>query len=83
MKKIPQRMCIVTREKTDKRNLLRVVKTKEGKLCADLTGKQNGHGAYLTKDKEIIESARKKKILNHVFEMDVPDSFYDELLKLI
>lgn len=83
MKKIPQRMCIVTREKTDKRNLLRIVKTPEGNLCADLTGKQNGHGAYLTKDKEIIESARKKKILNHVFEMDVPDSFYDELLKLI
>ena len=83
MKKIPQRMCIVRREKKDKRDLLRIVKDKEGNISVDLTGKKNGKGAYLTKSKEIILQAKNKKILNKVFEMEVPDSVYEEILKLI
>lgn len=81
-KKIPMRMCIVTREKLPKQELLRIV-LNDGVVKGDLSGKLNGRGCYLKKDKVVIEEARKKKILNHIFEIDVKDEVYDELLKLI
>ena len=81
-KKIPMRMCIVTKEKLPKKDLIRVVHY-EGNTFVDVTGKQNGKGCYLKKDKEVIEMARNKKILNHIFETEVSDDIYDELLKLI
>ena len=81
-KKIPMRMCVVTHEKYPKKDLIRVVSF-EGNISVDVTGKQNGKGCYLKKDKEVIETARNKKILNHIFETEVSDSIYDELLKLI
>ena len=81
-KKIPMRMCVVTHEKYPKKDLIRVVSF-EGNISVDVTGKQNGKGCYLKKDKEVIESARNKKVLNHIFETEVSDSIYDELLKLI
>lgn len=81
-KKIPMRMCVVTREKYPKKDLIRVVSF-EGSISVDITGKQNGKGCYLKKDKEVIETARNKKILNHIFETEVSDSIYDELLSLI
>lgn len=83
MKKIPQRMCIVTREKTDKKNLLRIVKDKEGIVSVDETGKKNGKGAYITKDLTVLETARKKKILERVFEIDNLDNIYEEIIKII
>ena len=54
VKKIPMRMCSVTRERFPKQELLRVVKTKEGEVKVDLTGKLNGHGAYIKKDLEVL-----------------------------
>lgn len=81
-KKIPMRMCIVTREKFPKKELLRVVNY-NGEISVDLTGKQNGHGCYLKKDREVIEKAKKNKILNRVFETEVNDEIYDEIIKLI
>lgn len=83
MKKIPQRMCVVTREKTDKKNLIRVVKDKDGNIFIDETGKQNGKGAYLTKSLEVIEKAKKTKVLNRVLEIEVPDSIYEDLKNII
>lgn len=79
MKKIPQRMCIVTHEKHDKKDLLRIVKSKEGDISVDLTGKKNGKGAYITKSLEVLETAKKKKVLERVFEIDNLDSIYDEI----
>lgn len=81
-KKIPMRMCILTREKLPKKELLRIV-LNDGKVIGDLTGKLNGKGCYLKKEKEVIEEARKKKVLNRIFDMDVNNEVYDELLKLI
>ena len=81
-KKIPMRMCIVTHEKYPKKDLIRVV-CYEGCVSVDITGKQNGKGCYLKKDAEVINTARKKKILNHIFDMEVNDEIYDELLKLV
>lgn len=83
MKKIPMRMCVVTREKCEKRNLIRVVKNKEGEVLVDLTGKINGRGAYIKKDVEVLNKARKNKILERTLEINISDALYDELEKII
>ena len=82
-KKIPLRMCVVTRERFDKRELLRVVRTPDGEVIIDETGKQNGKGAYLKKDADVINKAKKNKILDKALEVSVPDNLYDEIIKLI
>ena len=82
MKKIPMRMCVVTREKISKNELIRVVNTEEG-FIVDESGKVNGHGVYLKKDIEVVEKARKTKCLNKVFETTVPDEIYDEIIDKI
>ena len=82
MKKIPMRMCVVTREKIPKKDLIRVVNTEEG-FQVDETGKVNGHGVYLKKDIAVIEQAKKTKVLNKVFESVVPDEIYDEIIDKI
>ena len=83
MKKIPQRMCVVTREKTDKNKLLRIVKDNTGRVFVDITGKQNGKGAYITKSLETLETAKKKKVLEKVFEVDNLDGLYEEIENII
>ncbi len=82
MKKIPMRMCIATREKLPKKELIRIVKTDNG-IIVDDTGKVNGHGVYLKKDIEVIKKAQEKKILNRALETEVPDSIYEELREKI
>lgn len=83
MKNIPERMCVVTREKTEKRKLLRIVKDKEGNISVDETGKKNGKGAYITKDLNVLETAKKNKVLERVFEISNLDNIYDEIEKII
>ena len=83
MKKIPLRTCIVTKEQCEKRDLLRVVKTKDGSISVDETGKANGRGAYIKKDADVIYKAKKNKILDRVFEVNVPDNIYDKLQEMI
>lgn len=81
MKKIPMRMCVVTRERLPKSELIRVVKTESG-VIVDETGKVNGHGVYLKKDKEVIDKAFNKNILKRSLETEIPESVYEELLKM-
>lgn len=83
MKKIPLRTCTVTKEKLPKQELIRVVRTPEGKIEIDLTGRLNGHGAYLKKDLSVIELAKKKKLLNRVLETEVPDEIFEQLENII
>ena len=83
MKKIPERTCVVTKEKTQKKDLLRVVRDKEGNVSIDETGKSNGRGAYLKKDAEVINKARTTKVLERVLEVPVPDEIYEEMLKIV
>ena len=80
MRKIPMRTCVITHEKYPKKELIRIVRTPEGKVEIDLTGKANGRGAYLKKDKEVIEKARKSKILEKHLEIKIEDNIYDELI---
>ena len=83
MKKMPERTCVITREKTLKKDLLRVVRDKEGNVTVDITGKANGRGAYLKKDKEVINKAKTTKALERILEVTIPDSIYEEMLSLV
>ncbi len=80
-KKIPLRKCVATNEQYPKKEMFRVVRTTSGEVIVDMSGKANGHGAYLSKSKKAIEIARKKKVLDKNLEVSVPDSIYDELLE--
>lgn len=78
-KKIPMRSCVVTKESLPKKELIRVVRDKEENVTIDLTGKQNGRGAYLKKDLDVIKKAKKSKILERALGVSIPDNIYEEL----
>ena len=79
-RKIPQRKCIACQERGDKKNLVRVVKNKEGQIFLDKTGKANGRGAYVCSTKQCLEKAIKSKALNRSFKVNVDDEVYSHLL---
>ncbi len=83
MKKIPCRTCVITKEKLPKNELIRVVRTPEGNVVIDESGKLNGRGAYLKLEETVIDKAKTSKALNRVLEVEVPDSIYEELKSLI
>ena len=83
MKKIPMRMCTGCHEMKPKKELIRVVKTPEGEIKVDFTGKLNGRGAYLCKCTECFEKAQKQKALTRAFEMPITDEVYEQLKKEI
>lgn len=83
MKKIPSRTCVVTKEKLPKQELIRVVRTPEGEVVIDTTGKMNGRGAYLRRDLTVFEKAKKSKVLDRHLEVVVPDSLYEALSDLV
>ncbi|WP_077617855.1 RNase P modulator RnpM [Bacillus sinesaloumensis] len=82
-KKIPLRKCIASGEMKPKKELVRIVRSKEGEVSIDLTGKKSGRGAYLSKDKEYILLAKKKNILASQLKATIDDSIYEELLQLV
>lgn len=82
-KKIPMRSCVVTREKLPKKELLRIVRTTDGNIIPDLSGKINGRGAYIKKDITVLEKAKKSKILDRIFEMNISEEIYNEISKII
>ncbi len=83
MKKIPLRTCIITKEKHEKKDLIRIVRTPDGKVEIDLTNKKNGKGAYITKDITVIEKAKKNNALGKALEVEIPVLIYEELKELI
>ena len=83
VRKIPMRTCVVTHEKCEKKDLLRVVRNNLGEVFVDDTHKANGRGAYLKKDASVIEKAKKTKILERHLEVSINDEIYDELLTKI
>lgn len=80
-RKEPLRMCVVTREKLLKKDLVRVVKTPLNEVKVDLTGKANGKGAYLKRDLVVFKKAKKNKVFNKMFSLEVDDSLFDDLEK--
>lgn len=79
VKKIPMRMCTACREMKPKRDLIRVVKTTDGEIKLDTTGRLNGRGAYICKSSECFEKARKTNALARAFEMRVSEDVYNQL----
>lgn len=79
IKKIPLRTCVVTKEALPKGELLRIVRTPEGEVKVDETGKCNGRGAYIKKDLSVLEQAKKSKILEKRLEVELEDSVYEEI----
>lgn len=82
-KKIPLRTCIVSKEQLPKQELIRIVKNKDNEVFIDLTGKANGRGAYLKKDMEVVNKAKKSNILGRKLEIDIPEGIYEEIFNLI
>ena len=76
-------MCIVCKQMFDKRDLVRIVRTTEGEILVDLSGKLNGRGAYIKKDVAILEKAIKTKMLERHLEIEIPGGVYEELRNII
>lgn len=83
MKKIPLRKCLATNEQLPKKELIRVVKDKDGVISIDTTGRSNGRGAYLKPSLEAIELAEKRHLLDRALETSVPSSIYEQLKEMV
>lgn len=79
VKKIPLRTCVVSKEKLEKKDLFRIVRTPLGEVIIDETGKSNGRGAYIKKDLDVILKAEKSKVLDRHLMVNVPKEIYEEL----
>ena len=82
-KKIPMRKCVATGEQLPKKELLRIVRTADGNVSYDPTGKANGRGAYIKNDIEALHLAKKNNALKKALEIDIPDSFWVEMETLL
>ena len=78
-KKEPLRMCIACREMKDKKELMRIVKNKDGMIFVDKTGKANGRGAYICKNMDCLSKLKKQKALNKAFKSVIADAVYAEI----
>ena len=78
-RKIPQRQCVGCRTMKDKKALMRIVKTPEGEICTDTTGKKSGRGAYICPDAACLQKARKARALERAFETAIPEEVYEAL----
>ena len=80
-KKVPQRQCVGCRTMKDKRELIRVVRSPEGNITLDATGKKSGRGAYVCPDGECLKKARKSRALERAFDTAIPPEVYEALEK--
>ncbi len=83
MKKIPMRKCLASGQSLPKKELLRIVRTPEGEVKVDTTGKLNGKGAYLKKSLEALQIAKKKNLISKALEVKVDEEVYKEIEKVI
>lgn len=79
VKKIPLRMCTGCMEMKPKKELIRVVKSPEGEVSVDLTGKKSGRGAYVCKSSECLEKAFKAKRLSRNLDTAISEDVYNRL----
>jgi predicted RNA-binding protein YlxR (DUF448 family) len=79
-KKTPMRMCVGCREMKPKQELIRAVRSPEGEISLDLTGKKNGRGAYICRDRKCLTAAIKAKRFERAFGCAVEQHVYDNLL---
>lgn len=82
-KKKPTRTCMACNTQKEKQELLRIVKSKEGVVEVDLTGKKNGRGAYICKSEECLDKVIKSKRLQRVLETEISDELYESIRGVI
>lgn len=82
-KKVPLRKCVVTGDMLPKKAMIRVVRSKEGEVSVDTTGKKPGRGAYISKTEAAVAKAQEKNVLGHQLGVAIPDTIYEELLLII
>ena len=78
-KKVPLRQCVGCGEMRSKKEMMRVLKTTDGQICLDVTGKKNGRGAYICRSRECLQKACKNKGLERSFKMSIPAAVYETL----
>lgn len=78
-KKIPMRQCLGCREMKNKKEMLRVIRTPEGDVCLDATGRKNGRGAYICPSMECLKAAMKNKGIERSLNVSIPKEVYDLL----
>ncbi len=83
MKKVPLRKCAATGDMLPKKEMIRIVRSKEGEVSVDLSGKKSGRGTYVSKSEAAIEQARKNRAIESQLKVQIPDEIYDELLYVI
>ena len=83
MKKIPMRKCVITNERLPKKELIRIVKDKEGNICVDKTGKKEGRGAYICDNINCLEKVIKTKRLEKVLDTKISEEIYINLRSVI
>lgn len=79
VRKIPMRQCMGCSEHKPKGELWRVVRSPEGEVTLDMTGRKSGRGAYLCHDVKCLRRARKSRRLDHTLECTIPDEVYDRM----
>ena len=82
-RKVPLRRCVATGEMHPKKEMIRVVRSKEGDVSVDETGKKSGRGAYVSKTEHAVAEAKRKNVLKHQLEVDIPAQIYEDLLAVI
>ncbi len=73
-------MCLGCREHKDKKELVRVVRSPEGEVSVDLTGRKNGRGAYICRSKDCLKKARKQKAISKALNCEITDEVFEQLL---
>lgn len=82
-RKIPLRRCVATGEMHPKKEMIRIVRSKEGEVSVDETGKKSGRGAYVSKTEHAVAEAKRKNVLKHQLEANIPEQIYEDLLAVI
>jgi len=80
-KKTPLRKCLGCGEMKEKKTLIRILKSTEGEISLDETGKKNGRGAYVCKNADCLSKSIKNKGLERSFKMPIPEDIYESLKK--
>lgn len=83
MKKVPLRRCAATGEMFPKKDLIRIVRPKEGEVSVDLTGKKSGRGTYVSKTVEAVETARRNRSIESQLKTAVPEEVFENLLHAV
>lgn len=82
-KKVPLRKCAATGEMLPKKEMIRIVRSKDGEVSVDLTGKKSGRGTYVSRSEEAVENARANRAIESQLRTAIPEEIYDELLYAI